>query len=221
VDGIARDSLAKARAESGLTPTYFTDVGRALLKRFRQTQEDAEREQKLGEKVVEKARDVTSVFSRSGKMEDPLAQPRRVDPLASAASLHPVVEESMKNLAYSLPQDWTRSAGTVVVRLTQAGDGQVLSVELMGSSGNRGLDQAAVTAVQALGKELPPPPPDVLRGRDSVVSEWKFELLRTVAGPAAKGLGLVGTFDIGTDLPEARPTFAARSEVRVTLVAYY
>jgi TonB family protein len=132
-----------------------------------------------------------------------------------------VVEESMKNLAYSLPQDWTRSAGTVVVRLTQSGAGQVLSVELLGSSGNRGLDQAAVAAVQALGEELPPPPPDVLKGRDSVVSEWKFELLRTVAGPAALGLGLVGTFDIGTDLPEARPTFAARSQVRVTLVAYY
>jgi hypothetical protein len=58
-------------------------------------------------------------------------------------------------------------------------------------------------------------------GRDSVVSEWRFELLRTVGGPGAKGVGVVGTFDPVTGVEDALPTFAARSQVRVTLVAYY
>jgi len=31
--------------------------------------------------------------------------------------------------------------------------------------------------------------------RDSVVSEWQFEVQRTVAGPAALGVGAVATFD--------------------------
>jgi hypothetical protein len=34
-------------------------------------------------------------------------------------------------------------------------------------------------------------------------------------------VGIVGTFDPVTGVEDALPTFAARSQVRVTLVAYY
>jgi hypothetical protein len=173
------------------------------------------------EKVARKARDVSSVLSRSGEMEDPLAHPRRPDPLASGPSLHSSVEEAQKNLAYSLPYLWTHSEGVTGVRITQAADGKILAVEVITPSGNGEQDQAAVTAVWDLGEELPPLPPEVLVGRNSVVSEWNFELLRTVAGPAALGVGAVGTFDPVLGTGEALHSFAARSQVRVTLVAYY
>jgi TonB family protein len=217
----ARDTIARRRTESGLTHSYFGDMGRALVRRFRQSHADVEREQKLGAKVAQKARDVGSVLSRSGEMEDPLAHPRRVDPLASGPASHPMLEDAQKRLAYSLPNKWTHSEGVAVVRLTQDADGKVLSVEILAPSGHVGLDQAAVTAVKELGEELPSLPPEVLMGRDSVVSEWKFELLRTVGGPGANGVGIVGTFDPVTGVEDALPTFAARSQVRVTLVAYY
>jgi TonB family protein len=143
-------------------------------------------------------------------MEDPLAQLRRPDPLAGLPSRPAVVEDAYKGLAYALPYDWTRTDGVVVVRLTQAADGHVLSAELLASSGDPGLDGAAVSSVQALGEESGPPPPEVRRGRDAVVSEWRFELLRTVSGPSALGVGFTGL-----------PSFAGRSHVRVTLVAYH
>ncbi|HYO72565.1 MAG TPA: TonB family protein [Archangium sp.] len=217
----ARDTIARRRVESGLTHSYFGDMGKALVRRFRQSHAEAERGQTTGEKVAQKARDVSSVLSRSGEMEDPLKHPRRVDPLAAGPASHPMLEEAQKRLAYSLPNKWTHSEGVAVVRLTQGADGKVLSVELLSPSGNGGLDQAAITSVKELGEELTALPPEVLMGRDSVVSEWKFELLRTVGGPGANGVGIVGTFDPVTGIEDALPTFAARSQVRVTLVAYY
>ncbi|MCY1078015.1 energy transducer TonB family protein [Archangium lansingense] len=217
----ARDTVARRRAESGLTHAYFGDMGKQLLSRFRQSHADVERAQTTDEKVAQKARDVSSVLSRAGEMEDPLDHPRRPDPLASGPASHPSMEEAQRNLAYTLPHKWTHSEGVAVVRLTQAADGKVLAVEILSPSGNRGLDQAAVAAVRDLEEELPSLPPEVLMGRDSVVSEWKFELLRTVGGPSAGGVGIVGTFDPVTGVEDALPSFAGRSQVRVTLVAYY
>lgn len=217
----ARDTVARRRTESGLTHAYFGDMGKVLVRRFRQSHADVESGRTTKEKVAQKARDVSSVLSRSGEMEDPLAHPRRVDPLASGPASHPMLEDAQKRLAYSLPNKWTHSEGVAVVRLTQGAGGKVIAVELLAPSGNGGLDQAAVTAVRELGEELPSLPPEVLMGRDSVVSEWKFELLRTVGGPGANGVGIVGTFDPVTGVEDALPTFAARSQVRVTLVAYY
>jgi TonB family protein len=217
----ARDTIARRRAESGLTHSYFGDMGRVLARRFQQSHAEVESGRTTREKVAQKARDVGSVLSRSGEMEDPDKHPRRVDPLASGPASHPMLEDAQKRLAYSLPHKWTHSEGVAMVRLTQGADGKVLSVELLAPSGNGGLDQAAVTAVKELGEELPSLPPEVLMGRGSVVSEWKFELLRSVGGPAGNGVGIVGTFDPVTGVEDALPTFAARNQVRVTLVAYY
>jgi TonB family protein len=196
-------------------------VGRALLGRFRQGQAEVERGLTQREKVAQKARDVSSVLSRSGTLDDPLAHPRRPDPLVNSPSGHSSLAEAQKDLAYSLPYTWTHSEGVAVVRLTQAPDGEVLSIELIEHSGNAGLDKAAELAVRGFGEALPPLPPEVTQGRDAVVSEWKFELLRTVAGPAGMGVGVVGTFDATTGVEEALPSFAGRSRARVTLVAYY
>jgi TonB family protein len=193
-------------------------MGKALARRFQQSHADVERERTTGEKVAQKARDVGNVLSRSGEMEDSMKHPRRVDPLAAGPASHPMLEDAQKRLAYMLPSKWTHSEGVAVVRLTQDPAGKVLSVEILEPSGNGGLDQAAVTAVKELGEELPSLPPEVLMGRDSVVSEWKFELLRTVGGPQ---VGISGTFDPVTGVEDALPTFAARNQVRVTLVAYY
>ncbi|WP_375765043.1 energy transducer TonB [Archangium gephyra] len=221
VSQTARDTVARRRAESGLTHSYFGDMGKVLVRRFSQSHADIESGRTTKEKVAQKARDVSSVLSRSGEMEDPLDHPRRVDPLASGPASHPMLKEAQERLAYSLPNKWTHSEGVAVVRLTQDAEGKVRSVEIIEPSGNGGLDQAAVTAVTELGEELPSLPPEVLMGRDSVVSEWRFELLRTVGGPAGGGVGIVGTFDPVTGVEDALPTFAARSQVRVTLVAYY
>lgn len=221
VDGTVRDSMAEARIRNGLSNSYFTGVGRALLRQFEKAQADAEREAKLGAKVLQKARDVSSVLSRSATLEDPLARSRRPDPLASLPSQSAAVEDAHKRVAYALPYAWTRSEGVVVVRLTQAADGRVLSAELIESSGDAGLDGAAVSSVRALGEDAAPPPPEVLKGRDAAVSEWRFELLRTIAGPAALGLGLVGTFDVTSGLQDTLPSFAGRSQVRVSLLRYH
>jgi TonB family protein len=196
-------------------------VGRVLLGRFRQGQAEVERGMTGQEKVAQKVRDISSALSRSGTMEDPMAQPRQADPLVNSPSGHPALAEAQKSLAYSLPYKWTHSEGVAVVRLTQAADGTVLSIELLSHSGNPGLDQAAELAIRDLGEALPPLPPEVLLGQDTVVSEWKFELLRTVASPSAMGVGVVGTFDATTGVEEALPSFAGRSQARVTLVAYY
>lgn len=220
VAGTVRDSMAKARTHGGLSNSYFSGVGRALLRRFEKAQADAEREAKLGAKVLQKARDVSGVLSRSGTMEDPLARSRGLDPLASLPSQSAAVEDAHERVAYALPHAWTRSEGVVVVRLTQAADGRVLSAELLASSGDAGLDGAAVSSVKALGEDSAPPPPEVLGGRNAVVSEWRFELLRTVAGPGGYRGGLVGTFDVTSGLEGVLPSFAGTSKVRVTLVAY-
>ncbi|MFL5349094.1 MAG: energy transducer TonB [Hyalangium sp.] len=213
--------MARRRVENGLVHPYFGDVGKQLLRRFGQRHASVERGLTEGEKVARKERDVSSVLSRSAEMEDPLAHPRRPDPLASAPSSHPSLEEAQESLAYSLPYLWTYSEGATVVRLTQAADGKVLAVEVIASSGNGELDKAAVTAVWDLGEELPALPPEVVMSRDSVVSEWKFEVQRTVAGPAALGVGAVATFDPVLGTGDVLHSFEARSQVRVTLVAYY
>jgi TonB family protein len=216
-----RGTLARRRVESGLTHTYFNDVGRVLLGRFRQGQAEVERGMTAQEKVAQKLSDISSALSHSGTLEDPLADPRRPDPLVNSPSGHPSLAEAQKRLAYSLPYKWTHSEGVAVVRLTQAPDGKVLSIELITHSGNAGLDRAAELAIRDLGEALPPLPPEVLQGREAVVSEWKFELLRSVASPSAMGVGVVGTFDATTGVAEALPSFAGRSQARVTLVAYY
>jgi TonB family protein len=213
--------VGRRRVESGLAHPYFGDVGKQFLRRFGQRHATVEGGMTAREKVARKARDASSVLSRSAEMEDPLAHPRRPDPLASAPSSHPVLEEAQESLAYSLPYLWTYGEGATVVRLTQAADGKVLAVEVITSSGNGELDKAAVTAVWDLGEELPALPPEVLMNRDSVVSEWNFEVVRTVAGPAALGMGAVTAFDPVLGTGEVLHSFAARSQVRVTLVSYY
>jgi TonB C terminal len=216
-----RDAVARRRVENGLAHSYFGDMGKQFLRRFGQRHADVERGMTAREKVARKARDVSSVLSRSAEMEDPLAHPRRPDPLASGPSLHSSLEEAQRNLAYSLPYLWTYSEGATVVRLTQAADGKVLAVEVITPSGNGELDKAAVMAVWDLGEALPALPPEVLMSRDSVVSEWRFEVQRTVAGPAALGVGAVGTFDPVLGTGEVLHSFAGRSDVQVTLVSYY
>lgn len=216
-----RDTVGRRRVESGLAHSYFGDMGKQFLGRFSQRHADVERGMTGKEKAARTARDISSVLSRSAEMEDPFAHPRRPDPLASGPSLHPSLAEAQANLAYSLPHLWTYSEGATLVRLTQAADGKVLAVEVITSSGNGELDKAAVTAVRDLGEELPALPPEVLMGRDSVVSEWNFEVVRTVAGPAALGVGGVGVFDPVLGEGYFLPSLAGRSQVRVTLVSYF
>jgi hypothetical protein len=63
-----------------------------------------------------------------------------------------------------------------VVRVTQAPDGRLLSVELVSPSDFGGIDRGAVAGVRAAAARLPAPPIDAREGRQTLVSLWEFEL---------------------------------------------
>jgi hypothetical protein len=87
------------------------------------------------------------------------------------------------------PITWYRAE----LRVVQGRSGGVVSVHVTRSSGMPSMDAAAIAAIRSGTVSLPVPPASVLGERDTIASEWAFEV-----GDIATQIGVVGVMDAPT-----------------------
>lgn len=117
----------------------------------------------------------------------PTREPAPAAPQAAAASTRSDAEATWKGLVMArmarykeYPDDARRRnvQGTVKVRFVVDAKGRVVSQEIVGSSGNRSLDRAALRQIRRA-QPLPKPPAELLNnGRKEVLAPFTYELNR-------------------------------------------
>ncbi len=185
-----RDLAGRSRVESGMVHPYYRDVGHALLGAW-----DAERAvKKQGlSGYVAQARDnvvdfgrswhrAAKSFARTGAPDVVDGSSARMKELsglpAGPASDALVRTEVLRQLRIAFSE-----GHVTTVRVTQAADGHLLSLELVSPSKDPEIDRAALADVRAAAQTLPVPPPEALRGRTRLVSIWELEVEVSITPP--------------------------------------
>lgn len=188
--GLAAEQAGRARVSSGLVHPYFRALGRALLGAWN------------AERVIER-RGISGFLAQAGENVRAFGRvwQRTAEGFATtgAPALVDGGSERMKELS-GLPPGPARdslvaaetrrqlrpafSEGHVtLVRVTQAPDGRLLTVELLSPSSDPEVDRAAVADVRAAARHLPAPPADARGTRETLVSTWELELEISITPP--------------------------------------
>ncbi len=219
----ARDRAGRSRVENGVVHPYYRDVGHALLRAW--NAEQALRARGISGYVAQ-AGDNLRTFGRVWQ--------RMAQGFAGTGSAALVDGSSprMKELS-GLPAGPARDAlvqaeiqrqlrpalsegHVATVRVTQAADGHLQSVELLSPSKDAGLDRAALDDVRAAARMLPVPPPEALAGRTQLVSIWELEVEISITPP----IPVIGVeLDEVLGLTDVRVPLDRRIRKRVRLVA--
>lgn len=186
---IAQDAVGKAKVKRGLVHPYYADLGKAMLKHWdadravsqkglrgfsQNFRENSQLGMKLWQENAEK-------FGQSGT------------PLAEAAEDAPRMPERVsagvddtlsrrQALRRQNRQEW-RSTRRAEIRVVQDATGRIVRAELLKPSRDPYVDKEAVRDVRSAAESMPPPPPEVLNGRDELVSHWLFELVVSINPP--------------------------------------
>ncbi|MDQ3036596.1 MAG: energy transducer TonB, partial [Myxococcota bacterium] len=125
------------------------------------------------------------------------------------------------------PITWYR----VELRVVHDRHGRVATVHVTRSSGMRSMDRAAIDAIRGGTVRLPLPPPSVVGARDTITTEWAFQVgdvatridtLAAVEDPDGEGMqvGALGRGVVRTSIQllrvidAAHPTFDERRDAR-------
>jgi outer membrane biosynthesis protein TonB len=186
---LAREAVGKAKVKRGLVHPYYSDLGKAMLKHW-----DAERavSQKglrgFGENFRDNSRlgmrmwqENAQRFAGSGSPlvegeDEPVRMPEKV----SAG-----VDETLARrqaLRRQGRQEW-RSSKRAEIRVVQDARGKIVAADLVKPSRDPNVDKEAVRDVRAAAEAMPPPPPELLAGREQLVSHWLFELVVSINPP--------------------------------------
>jgi len=219
----AEELASRARVEDGLVHPYYREVGRALLRGW-----NAERA--VGQRGLsgylaqagDNTRTYLRVWQRVAEGYAKSGSPAIVDggsPRMKELSGLPagpardalVQTEIRRQLRPALSEGCT-----AMVRVTQAADGSLISVELVSPSRDADVDRAAIEDVRAAARMLPNPPADALAGRDRLVSFWELELEVSITPPLP---AVEVEFDEVLGLTDLRVPLDRRIWKRVRLVA--
>jgi TonB family protein len=218
-----REQAGRDRVENGLVHPYYGDVGRVLLGAW-----DAERAierrglsgylAQAGENLRTFGRVWQRVAEGYGKTGAPALIDGRSERIKQLAAL-PEGPASASLLSAEIQRQLRPAFSegrSTLVRVTQATDGKLLSVELVSPSMDAEVDRAAVAGVRAAAEKLPMPPGEALEGRQKLVSLWEFELEISITPP----LPIVAIeFDEVLGLSGVRLPLDRRIWKRVRLVA--
>jgi TonB family protein len=218
-----REQAGRARVDGGLVHPYYRDVGRELLRAW-----DVEKTVKkhglpgylaqAGENLRTFGRVWQQLADGYGKTGVPAlvdggsARMKELSGLPAGPAQDALVRaEIQRQLRPAFSQ-----GHVTLVRVTQAVDGRLLSVDLVSPSKDAEVDRAAIEDVRAAAQKFPVPPDDARAGRDTLVSIWEFELEISITPP----LPIVGVeFDEVLGLKDLRVPLDRRIWKRVRLVA--
>lgn len=218
-----REQAGRARVDSGLVHPYYRDVGRALLRAW-----DVERAVKkhglpgylaqTGENISTFGRAWQQLAKGYGETGAPdvvdggSARIRELSGLPPGPAQDALIRGEIQR---QLRSEYSKGHVTLV-RVTQAADGRLLSVELASPSRDAEVDRAAIEDVRAAAQTLPVPPDDARAGRETLVSIWELELEISITPP----LPTIGIeFDEVLGLKDVRVPLDRRIWKRVRLVA--
>lgn len=189
VTNIAADAIGKAKVKRGLVHPYYSELGKALLKKW-----DAERAvtrnglKGYGEQVVENSRTASRIWMEQaaafGSSGNPLANAQDDLP-REAVAVAPSIDPNLaarQQLRKKRRQDF-RATRRATIRVIQDVTGKLLEAEIVSPSNDAKIDREALADVRAAAEQLPPPPPEALGGRAQIASLWQFELVISINPP--------------------------------------
>jgi hypothetical protein len=211
--------------ENGLAHPYYRDVGRALLRAW--DVERAVKEHGLPGYLAQAGENIRTfggVWQQLAEGYGKTGAPDLVDGgsermkelsgLPDGAARDALVQAEIRR---QLRPAFSRGHVTLV-RVTQAADGRLLSVELASPSKDAEIDRASMEDVRAAAEKLPVPPDDASEGRETLVSLWEFELEISITPPVPV---IEVEFDEVLGLKDLRVPLDRRIWKRVRLVAVY
>jgi TonB family protein len=223
LNGWLQEQAGRDRVGLGLVHPYYRDVGRVLLGAW-----DAERAisrrglsgylAQAGENLRTFGRVWQQVADGYGRTGAPGLVDGGSDRVKELAALPPgSASDSLMSAEIQRQLRPAFSQGRVaVVRVTQAADGRLLSVELVSPSHDPEADRMAVAGVRAAAERLPAPPDEARAGRETLVSLWEFELEVSITPPIPV---VAIEFDEVLGLTDVRVPLDRRIWKRVRLVA--
>jgi hypothetical protein len=190
LDAWLREQAGRDRVENGLVHPYYRDVGRVLLGAWKAERAIEGRGFKgrlaqLGDNVVSFGRVWQKTAEGYGKSGMPGLIDGGSERVKQLAALPPGPAADALvggEVERQLRAEFSRGHLTLV-RVTQALDGKLLSVELVSPSNDAEIDRAAVAGVRAAAESLPVPPDEAREGRERLVSLWEFALEVSITPP--------------------------------------
>lgn len=221
---MAQQTVGEGRVDRGLVHSYYGQLGKALIKQW-----DADRVARRGLKGFGEQLSANSkiynelwaeraaAFGRSGSplANETVSSSRRAPGNERIQGLPGVDLEARKELSREMARAF-RATRAATFRVVQDTTGRLLSVELVQPSNDSQVDKEALKDVRAAAQRLPPPPDEVIAGRDHLTSLWSFELIVSISPPVPV---FTFEFDEALGFVDARLPLDRRIYKKVRLVS--
>lgn len=209
------DTLARGKVDRGLTHPYFADVGKALLQAW-----DADRAvSRKGlkgyvEQTVENTRTLSKIWMESAAKFGATGVP--VDPPQISDRISGDNNALAMNAVRRALRNQFRATRRATFKVVQDRKGVLQEVTLLSPSNDPEVDREAMADVRAAAEKLPPPPPEAIGPRDTLVSVWQFELIVSISPPIPT---ISFEFDEALKFIDARMPLDRRIYKRVRLIS--
>lgn len=224
VGDLARETLGRGRVERGLVHPYYTELGKALVKKW-----DADRVAKSGlkgliEQTGENIKQYNDIWSKQaaqyGAGGSPIANLPRAGGRAAPVNDRiggglGVDMDQKKELQRAMAQAF-KATRQAIIRVVQDPSGRVTKVELVQPSNDQQVDREAMVDVKNAASSLPAPPAEALDGKTQLISLWSFELTVSISPPVPT---FTFEFDEALGFIDARLPLDRRIYKKVRLVS--
>lgn len=186
----ARESVARGKVARGMVHPYYAQLGKVLMKHWDAdravsstglkglTEQWAQNTKLWNEIWLEHA----GQYGKSGRPLDAPPVDNRMVPGAPGAPIAMGDLQQRRQVAKAMGEQF-KTSRRAEIRVTQNEEGKAIKVELIKPSNDEHVDKEAVIDVRAAAEQLPPPPPEALNGRKTLVSTWEFELIVSITPP--------------------------------------
>ncbi len=188
----ARETLGRGKVDRGLVHPYYQQLGKALMKNW-----DADRAvsqgglkaytQQMGENFKLSNEIWLSKAEQYAKTGSPLGDAPlpelRTGPTNDRIGGLPAPDLAARKELQKQMREAYKATRHATLKVVQAADGKLLSVELVEPSNDAKIDREAMVDVRAAADKLPAPPPEVVGSRKQIISLWSFELVISISPP--------------------------------------
>lgn len=221
VRNIASETIGNARVQRGLVHSWYGELGKALLRTWdadravsrRGLRGYFEQAQENGRVWTGIWREHAAQYGATGnplqESGDPPREPERGPPSASPTL------DARQALKKEMRAEF-RATKKATIRVVQDAAGKLITAEVVAPSNDPQVDREALGDVRSAAERLPSPPPEVLGGRNRVISLWQFELIVSISPPVPS---MRFEFDEAVGFVDPRLPLDRRIYKRVRLLA--
>lgn len=229
VGDLTKETIGRGKVDRGLVHPYYVQLGKTLIKNW-----DADRamNQKgglagYGEQFVQNTKLFNEIWldkaAQFGATGAPIDAPVSNDNASRRTALinngiqgiQGVDLEARKEVSRQMREQF-KTTRRATIRVTQDPSGKLVKVELMSPSNDATVDKEAMADVRAAAEKLPPPPPEAIEGKQTLVSVWAFELVVSISPPVPT---FTFEFDEALGFIDARLPLDRRIYKKVRLVS--